>query len=372
MLLELIGWALFAFGAVRLAVGAVNKFSRPYLRSRPGDGMEGNGNDSALSVLIPARNEEKNIGRLLEDLLRSGDGFLEILVYDDRSDDGTARIVSRYSAQDGRIRLVSGEELPAGWLGKNRGCFRLAQEASGKELLFMDADVRIVRGALDKAVFTLASQGVGLLSVFPHQLMPSAETRLAVPLMNWILLSLLPLIAVRRMPQPSLAAANGQFMLFDAETYRAVQPHSLFRGSAVEDMSIVEEYKKRGIGVSTLLGNHDVSCRMYETLSEAVNGFAKNVFRFFGGHVWLAFGFAAATTLAPFWIWIFNGPVVGIIYIGIIATIRVLVSMASRQSAGWNLLLLVPQQAVFWLILFRAYRTRKSKNLTWKGRNIYS
>lgn len=373
MLLELIGWAFFLFAAIRLAVSAVNAFSRPYLQDIP-PAREGGEEcpEGELSVLIPARNEEGNIGLLLKDLLESGCDLREIIVYDDRSEDRTAEAVKLMAGTDTRIVLIRGEELPSGWLGKNRACHIMASEAAGRKLLFLDADVRINRSALSKAVYTMERQKVSLLSVFPRQHMPSVETRLAVPLMNWILLSLLPLVAVRKMPHPSLAAANGQFMLFDAGVYRELQPHSLFRASAVEDMSIVAEYKKRGFAVSTLLGNHDVNCRMYASLRDAIEGFAKNVFRFFGGHAWLAFAFAAATTIAPFWIFLFNGWIAGTVYIAMILGVRILVSASSRQNIAWNLLLLVPQQAVFWVILFRAYRTRKNKDLKWKGRNIYS
>lgn len=373
MLPELIGWAFFSFAAVRLAVSAVNTFSRPYLQDVPiacEGGEECTGGE--LSVLIPARNEEGNIGLLLKDLLESDCNLREIIVYDDRSEDATAEAVKRMAEADSRIVLIRGDDLPSGWLGKNRACHIMAREATGRKLLFLDADVRINRSALSKAVYTMDRQKANLLSIFPRQHMPSVGTRLAVPLMNWILLSLLPLIAVRKMPQRSLAAANGQFMLFDAGVYRELQPHGLFRASAVEDMSIVAEYKKCGFTVSTLLGNHDVSCRMYASLGDAIEGFAKNVFRFFGGHAWLAFAFAAATTVAPLWIFLFNGWIAGTVYIAMILVVRILVSASSRQNIAWNLLLLVPQQVVFWIILFRAYRTRKNKNLKWKGRNIYS
>lgn len=373
MLLVLIGWLLFAFGAVRLAVSAVNRFSNPYLEDPP-PAFEGKGESVAadVSILIPARNEERNIGLLLKDLLESPGAVREILVCDDRSEDRTAQVVESFAAIDRRIRLVRGGDPPEGWLGKNHACFILAGQAAGRKLLFLDADVRVSRGAVAKAVYTMDDQHVSLLSLFPRQYMPTVGTRTAVPLMNWILLSLLPLIAVRKMPQPSLAAANGQFMLFDAEIYRRLQPHRLFRGSAVEDMSIVEDYKRRGLAVSTLLGNRDVKCRMYGSFAEAVNGFAKNVFRFFGGREWLAFGFAAVTTLAPVWIFLCNGWIAGALYAAMIVALRIFVSSASRQSAAWNLILIIPQQAVFWIILFKAHHTRKNKDLKWKGRNIYS
>lgn len=359
---------LFAFGLARLAVSFVNWAGRPYWprqRTRYVARPE-------VSVLIPARNEERNIGNLLEDLTQDSTGIREILVYDDHSTDRTAEIVQRYARECGKVKLVSGAALPAGWLGKCHACHCLAQEAAGAYLLFLDADVRIGEQAVVRALHYAQRTGVRLLSVFPHQLMPDRGTRSAVPLMNWILLSLLPLTAVRRSPQASLCAANGQFMFFEADTYRALLPHRKFRAAPVEDMEIARDYKKNGHPIAVLLGRHDIECTMYGSLDEAVEGFSKNFFRFFGGSQALCYLFATATTIAPLLIFIYSGTIPGLLYLLTIFLIRVLVSAASRQSVASNILRMILQQAVLWRIVARASVRKRKKELLWKGRNIYS
>lgn len=361
------GWILFAFALARLLVSLVNRVGKPYLPL----GRTRSVSRSEVSVLIPARNEERNIACLLEDLAAAGEDIREILVYDDRSTDATADEVRRAALENRKVRLLPGGELPAGWLGKNHACYRLAHQAAGRYLLFLDADVRIRGQAIERALRYVQRTGVDLLSVFPHQLMPAPGTRLAVPLMNWILLSLLPLAAVSRSPRAELSAANGQFLLFDAALYRALQPHRKIRAAAVEDMAIARDYKKGGHRVAVLLGRCDIECTMYRNLHEAVEGFAKNFFSFFGGSELLCYLFVVATTAAPALVFCFLGVVPGLSYLAVIVLIRVLVSSASRQPVVSNILLMVPQQAVLWRIVVTASVRKRRRELLWKGRNIY-
>ncbi|HEY9123701.1 MAG TPA: glycosyltransferase family A protein, partial [Bacteroidales bacterium] len=100
-------------------------------------------NSCMLSVLIPARNEEANIGQLLEKLHNMKNEHVEIIVCDDHSEDKTIQIAREYCKKDPRIQLMLSDTLPTGWLGKNHACFQLAQKARGNYFLFVDADVRL-------------------------------------------------------------------------------------------------------------------------------------------------------------------------------------------------------------------------------------
>ncbi|MCC8019964.1 MAG: glycosyltransferase family 2 protein [Rikenellaceae bacterium] len=359
------GWIMFAFAVVRLGVAFFNMVSRPYL-----PWWEGGRPLSKVSVLIPARNEEENIGILLGGFARWRDEVHQLIVYDDSSSDRTYEVSCGYASNDSKIRVLRGCELPSGWLGKNHACDRLSAAASGDILLFVDADVRLEKGAVSRAVSYMENHSLELLSVFPRQILDNTGSRLCVPLMNWILLSLLPLLAVRLSPRPSLAAANGQFMMFQRERYNRLRPHSRFRGSAVEDIAIIKYYKKQRLPVAVLLGRDDIACRMYSGIRDAVEGFSKNVFDFFGGSPAVSTTFAAVTTAAPVWIFVFNGITAGSIYIVVIISIRIFVSVASKQNALWNIVLALPQQLVLLWINLIALVNKKKKRLIWKGRNI--
>ncbi|MCD8072823.1 MAG: glycosyltransferase family 2 protein [Alistipes sp.] len=361
----IVGWIIFAFGVVRLVVASINLISRPYLPSaRCQEDLP------EVSVLIPARNEEENLVTLFSNFEHWRNEICEVIVYDDQSSDDTYRIVRRYSTADPKIRVIKGCDVPADWYGKNYACARLSSEASGRFLLFVDADVRLEKGSIAKAVYFMDNNSLELLSIFPRQILDNWGNRLCVPLMNWILLSLLPLCAVRLSSRPSLAAANGQFMMFDSGRYRLLQPHNRYRMSAVEDIAIIIYYKEAGLPVAVLLGHSEVSCRMYKGLRDAVRGFSKNIFDFFGGKPAISFLFTATTTVAPLWIFAFNGPIAGYIYLAVIVLIRIFVSIASKQNPLWNILLALPQQIMLCWINLISFVHKKNGRLVWKGRNI--
>lgn len=360
-----LGYLFMGLTCVRLLVSFCNWWSRCYLPKPKKYTSRG-----GVSVLIPARNEANAIGFLLEDLMGCKDTIQEILVYNDNSTDDTAKEVRAYMERCARIRLIEGDELPSGWLGKNHACHRLATEAHGDRLLFLDADVRVESDLIERAVSYMNELGLTLLSVFPKQEMTSWGTRISIPLMNLILLSLLPLSLVRLSPWTCFSAANGQFMLFDAATYLHYMPHKLFKHNRVEDIRILKFFKERRLKVATLLGDQSIRCLMYRDLDGAINGFTKNIFYFFGGSQYLTIFFVLYTTIAPGWIFMFNGLEMGMIYLVCLVLIQLFVSLASKQSVLYNVLLMPVKQIVLVSIVYKAIQNFRNKTLIWKDRNI--
>ena len=363
--MSLIGLILMIFLGIRLIVAFVNFLSLPYL---PKVGEADDVLD--ISILIPARNEESNIAQLLHALIQFEKQPLEILVYDDGSTDSTAHIVESFEQKYPHVKLIRGSELPSGWLGKNHACHQLAKQAKGRYLLFLDADVSVKDGLLPRVLRYVRSHNLDLLSMFPQQQMGSLGEKVTVPLMNWSLLSLLPLPLVRLSNNPAFAAANGQFMLFKADVYQKLRPHEQFKSHSVEDIAICRFYKKQGFSAATLLGDEHIACRMYRGLDDAVNGFSKNVFEFFGGSIFVTLFFAVLTTFTPVILFWLDGLIAGLISLFAIVIIRIFVSLASKQSMIENLVLLIPQQFMFLIIIGHALKTHHKKELLWKGRNI--
>ncbi|WP_321372002.1 glycosyltransferase family 2 protein [uncultured Draconibacterium sp.] len=357
-------WIIFIFTAIQLWVVLLNAIFRQPLSTNLKDF------NPLVSILIPARNEEQNIRRLLQDIQQQEWKNFELLVFNDQSTDKTAEIVDACTKTDHRIQLLHSEGLPDGWLGKNYGCYNLAQQAKGSYFLFLDADVRISGTIIADTISKVQQHKLGLLSIFPKQNMHSWSEYLTVPNMNFILLSLLPLIFVRVLPFSSMAAANGQFMLFDAKTYRDTQPHQTFRDNKVEDISIAQSFKKNGIRIACLAGNSSISCRMYSSFTEAVNGFSKNVIMFFGNSGILSILFWLITTLGFIPVLIVLPTKLIFIYLLMLVTIRILISIVSYQNPLKNLLLAMPQQLVLGLIIIKALLNKSKKAYQWKGRTI--
>lgn len=324
-----------------------------------------------VSVLIPARNEENNIGFLLDDLGKIDSNNLEIIVYDDQSTDNTSNIVHQYANSDKRIELIHSGGLSRGWLGKNHACYHLAQKATGNFYLFVDADVRLRGKIIEDAASFLKKHKLGLLSVFPVQIQKTFGEKMTVPIMNYILLTLLPLIFVRVSPFSSHSAANGQFMLFNAEIYNKIQPHKIFRFSPVEDIAISRYLKREKIKIACVTGEDRIKCRMYKNYREALNGFAKNIFMFFGNNPVLAFIFwlIAALGFIPV---LASQQKLLMIYLAAILMIQLLYSFTSKQNTVVNIFLFPLQLLFMFQVMIKSMINRIFKQHSWKGRNIYS
>ncbi len=232
-----------------------------------------------VSILIPARNEERSIKECVESCL-SQSGVSEIIVIDDNSTDRTRDMV--LEIEDPRVRLLSGRALPAGWLGKNFACQQLGEVATGSYLLFLDADARLYPGATERAVGILDTLRSDLLSFFPEQRCGSIPELLAIPLVDLFLYLTLPLPFVPLSTPPSMSAANGQFMLFRTDFYRKLGGHQSVSQEIIEDVALARRTKEKGGRVVVTSGRGSVWCRMYSGRTELELGFEKNAFQAFG------------------------------------------------------------------------------------------
>ena len=229
-----------------------------------------------VSVLIPARNEEKNIAKCIEGMINQDYPNKEIIILDDNSTDKTFEIAS--SIHSDNLNIIKGKELPSDWLGKNWACNQLSSVPKGDYLLFIDADVDLKPSAISSAVYEMNTSNATLISIFPTQIIKSFGEYLIVPLMNWLLLSFLPLRFVYSSSNKSFIAANGQFMLWKKDDYKRLGGHNKVKNKVVEDMEIARLVKLNLLKVKTMLGGELVLCRMYNSLSESYNGFQKNFY----------------------------------------------------------------------------------------------
>jgi glycosyltransferase involved in cell wall biosynthesis len=235
-----------------------------------------------VSVCVPARNEERNLRACVEGLLASRGIDLEVLVYDDQSTDETPRILEALSAADPRVRRVPTKELPSGWNGKQHACWRMAQEARGRWMLFTDADVRFRPDALARSVACADGQGLGMLSTFPRQLTGTLSERLIVPMIFFILFSYLPFPRMRHTKDPAASAGCGQFLLVRKDAYDASGGHQGFKNSMHDGIMMPRAVRRAGFSTDLFDGTELVSCRMYAGLAQVWRGFAKNAYEGLG------------------------------------------------------------------------------------------
>jgi glycosyltransferase involved in cell wall biosynthesis len=361
----MVGFAFFvmSFLAVRVLISLVNLLTRSSLPAGVPD------DQPLLSVLVPARNEAISLPVLLDDLRMTSYSNVEIIVCDDHSTDTTPEILKSYSREMDNLIYFKSEPLPEGWLGKNFACHQLSQRAKGVYLLFLDADVRIAPGTPSKAISYIQKSVRTLVSVFPTQLMYRFGELSTVPIMNWVLLSLLPLPLVRHTRNPSLSAANGQFMLFDAFNYRQNNWHRQVKGESTEDITLSRMIKKSGGRVATLTGGADVFCRMYESYGEAIGGFSRNVHQYFGNSrlIMIIFAFTILFGWLPVWLyWGWTGIKW---FLMLVIANRVFIAMLSKQNS-LSVILHPLQIITFAVIAFRNVYQRIKGYTEWKGRII--
>lgn len=242
------------------------------------------------SVLVPARNEARGIAALLESVL--AEPVHEVLVCDDRSTDATPAIVTAFAARDHRVRLVRGAPLPEGWVGKPHACHQLAALATAERWLFVDADVRLLPGALGRLerLFETEGREVAVVTAMPRQELGSWLERWIVPLLHLTYCAWLPIPLVWRARDPRFAMANGQILAIDpARVPREVASFEAVRGELVDDVSLAREAKRAGATVVFADGRDLAVCRMYRSASEVWRGFSKNLFAGLGHSATLLF-----------------------------------------------------------------------------------
>lgn len=334
-----------------------------------------------VSVLVPARNEERNIGGCVESLLAQDYPNFEVLVLDDNSTDGSWQILSQLSAKDARLRILKGLPLPEGWLGKHWACHQLAKQAQGEMLLFTDADTRHNPNSLRDGISAMISEKADMVTAFPYEETKTWGERLTVSLFPWFALCFLPLIVAYRTRSPAFSAAVGQFMLISRKAYEQIGGYASIKEEVVDDVALARRIKAQGLRWRIALGQDQLRCRMYQGFKEAYQGFTKNLFAGFGYRilpfifVWTYIGLAF---LEP--IFVLLSGVFGIkpsLLTTILAGSEIFISTLIWGASHWRfrfplyMVLLYPISVIVLLtIAFGSLFLSVTGRSTWKGRSI--
>ncbi|MGN6524644.1 MAG: glycosyltransferase [Actinomycetes bacterium] len=373
-LLVRLGSALALAGTAHTVLN-LRLMRRPDAAARP---PESELTSETVSVLLPLRDEADRVRPCLDALLVAVDTALaaglrtEVVVLDDGSTDGTGEIVRSAIAGREGMRLVQGEPLPDGWLGKPWACQQLADLADDSTVLvFLDADVVLAPHALVAAVAMLRRDGLDLVSPYPRQRAESWPERLVQPLLQWSWLTTLPLRIAETSPRASMAAANGQLLVVDARTYAKAGGHSAVRADVLDDMALMRAVKAVGGRGGMADGTELATCRMYDGWAQVRAGYTKSLWSAFGspaaaagalGTLGLAYVVPAAAALA-------GSPVGALGYAaGVGGRALVARRVGGRvwpDSAAHPLSVLV----LVWLTV-QSFVSRRRGRLTWRGRPV--
>lgn len=237
-----------------------------------------------ISVVVPARNEERDIEKAVRSLLAQDYPDFEVIVVDDRSTDSTGAILERLAAEDPRLKVVRGAEPPPGWLGKPHALFQGAARARGDLLLFADADVVFAPAALTQAAAELDAERLDLLALFPKIAMSGFWENVLLP---YLAVSYFfgPAFWINSDRQKRAAAGAGAGMLMRAAAYRAAGGHESIRASVIDDMGLAIRVRRSGGRCRMAMADDLMRLRMYRGFREVVDGFTKNMAFVFEGRM---------------------------------------------------------------------------------------
>ncbi len=263
----------------------------------------------AVSICIPARNEELNIGECIKAALAVDWPELEVLVVDDRSEDRTREMALQAANGDARLRIVEGVEPPTGWAGKPWACYRAAKESRGAWLVFVDADVRLHPKSIQAIVETVQTNELSMLSLFGTWIVEGFWERTLIPAVGWLIRGAVDLDKVNDISQPD-AFANGQCIAIQRAAYFGVEGHKSVRAQVLEDVRFAEVVKRNGMAVQVRPAPWAFRVRLYRSLGEIVNGYTKNLYEGLGRSPVAGFGaalFLFVCALLPFLLAVIGG-----------------------------------------------------------------
>jgi chlorobactene glucosyltransferase len=246
-----------------------------------------------VSVVVPARNEARNVAACLRSILASSYPRLEILLVNDHSSDETGPIARSIADEDSRIRVIDNPDLPAGWFGKQWACQTGADAAHGEILIFVDADTRSAPDLVTRSVNGMIRTNADFYSVLGRQEMVTFWERLIQMQIFTVLMTRFGgTEIVNRATRASAKIANGQYLMVQRGTYDEFGGHALVRGYVAEDLMLAQRYFELGRKTVLVMGMDQLSTRMYTSLAELVGGWRKNLFA--GGRHSMPLGMRAA------------------------------------------------------------------------------
>ncbi len=326
---------------------------------------------ATVSVIVPARNEEANLGSCLESLAGESGVSFEIILVDDASTDRTREVAQSFPS----VRVVEAGEPPGNWTGKNNAMAAGAAVAGGEWLLFTDADTVHLPGSVARAVAEASRQGASLLSYSPQQEVHGFWEQAVMPV---IFAELAATYRPARVSDPSspAAAANGQYILIRREAYDAVGGHAAVSGSLLEDVALAQTVKASGRRIFFRFGGDAVRTRMYHSFSQLREGWTKNLALLFVSPARLAllrlteFVLIAGSTAAAVVAWLHGHPGPAVAAALLAATMYgFLLNRIRKAHFSWQATALSPAGLpLFAYLLLRSKLCHEQGSVLWKGR----
>jgi chlorobactene glucosyltransferase len=231
-----------------------------------------------VSILVPARNEEHRIlAHAIASMARQDYPNLEIVVVDDRSTDRTFEILERIAEVEPRVRVVRGQELPSGWIGKPWALEQAKRAARGSWILATDADIIFAPAAVRAGLSKAFRRRLDAISIVPDVIGDSLMTRVVLPVASWMIAMVFPVMRTND-PESSVALGCGAFILMRREAHDASGGYEAIRSEIADDVATARALKSAKRRFRLEGGLDLLRTPMYTSLGELWQGFTKNAF----------------------------------------------------------------------------------------------
>ncbi len=280
-------WLLVLLTAIRLA---------KRIPALPPVASVGSNQTDLVSVIVPARNEEKDVERAIRSLLDQTYSNLEVIAVNDHSTDATGAILKRLGSDNDRLQVVHDPPLQEGWLGKQNAQSNGARRASGKWLVFVDADIVLEESAIERTVATVRAQQLDGLTLIPKFITGSWPEAGMLPILPLGLITLRPDTANTEGTKGGFAA--GAFILIAREAYDRVGGHASVKSDVIDDVAFGRVLKRLGANFRAFTGFDAAKVRMYYGARSLFYGLVKNVSFVLGGRRGHPFAAVAGSVVA--------------------------------------------------------------------------
>jgi glycosyltransferase involved in cell wall biosynthesis len=321
-----------------------------------------------VSIIVPARNEEANIGDCLRSLTSQTGVTFEIIVVDDASTDRTREIAQSFAG----VRVISPKPPRDNWTGKNNALVAGTKEAHAGWLLFTDADTLHLPHSLKGAFTEAKREQAALLSYSPEQVVVTFAERAVMPVIFAELAAQYPPDKVRDQTS-DVIAANGQYILVRREAYDAVGGHAAVATEILEDVALAQQFRNAGKRIYFRYGGDAVRTRMYRTWEQLREGWTKNLALLFPHPerlalwslsqwfiAWSSLGIAAWAAASQHFVWI------AIAAFWLLAYRRI---RTAHFATANSLIAMAFGPPMFAYLLLRSKRVQATGQVSWKGRS---
>jgi glycosyltransferase involved in cell wall biosynthesis len=341
--------------------------------SEPAAAVSGLASNEWVTAIVPARDEEATIAACVRSLARQSD-VAKIFVVNDHSTDSTAEIVRGLMAEIRSLQLLEAQEIPVGWLGKNRAAWAGAKHATSRWLLFTDADAELLDGAAARALRIAKETDAALVSFSPEQVTKTWYEKALIPFVYCRLSKYFSYDAVNDV-KSDIAAANGQFLMIRSDAYEAIGGHESVSAEVLEDVALAKRAKAAGYRIWFGPGAGVVCARMYRSFGAMWEGWKKNLYLLVGGTPRaVRRELLSVVPWIPFLLLIIGlgAPLVFVAGLGfLVARQAVYARTLLRNQFRVNYILYyVPAVVLYAGVLWASYRAHAQGFVEWKGRRI--